>query len=426
VVVYIICGEDSGENSMKKIWLINHYAMPPELEPRLRTIKFAEYLTKSGYDVTIFGASSMHNMDLNLITGKEDYIEKQYGPLKFVHVRAKSYSNYFERVLNLIEFPIRLSKIAHKFEKPDIILQTATVPFGNILYFLAKNLKAKYFVEVLDLWPESFVMTGLVNKKNPIMPILYYFEKWLYKRADHIIFSMQGGKDYIVEKRWDISNGGPIDISKVSYINNGVDLEEFHNNLEAYSFEDIDLNDETTFKAIYLGSIRLFNNVKLIIEAAERLKEHKHIKFLIYGDGDERAMLERYVEDNKISNVVFKAKRIDKEFIPFLLSRSSVNLVNYQQNGLWNYGGSQSKMFQYLASGKPIISNIIPKYCVIRKNKCGISRTFANPDEYANAILEISNLNESNYKEMCSNAAQGALEFDYPFLTEKLISIIKN
>ena len=45
--VCIICGEDSGANAMKKIWLVNHYAMPPELEPRLRTIKFAEYLTKA-------------------------------------------------------------------------------------------------------------------------------------------------------------------------------------------------------------------------------------------------------------------------------------------------------------------------------------------------------------------------------------------
>lgn len=409
---------------MKKIWLVNHYAMPPEIEPRLRTIKFAEYLTKKGYDVTIFGASSMHNMDLNLISDKEDFIEKQYGLLKFVHVRAKSYSNYFERILNLLEFPIRLRKIANKFDKPDIILHTATVPFGNIMYFLAKKLDAKYYVEVLDLWPESFVMTGIVNKKNPIMPLMYYFEKWLYKRADRLVFSMEGGKDYILEKRWDIRNGGPIDINKVSYINNGVDLNDFNWNLDQYTIQDDDLNNENTFKITYIGSIRLFNNVQLLVKAAEKLIDYKDIVFLIYGDGDERKSLEEYVKINGITNVRFKDKFIDKKYIPYLLSKSSINVLNYQQNGIWKYGGSQSKLFQYLASGKPIVSNIVPGYCLIRKYNCGISNEFKTAEDYAQAFRTIKNMSEDNYNLMCQNARNAARNFDYKKLTDDLMELL--
>lgn len=409
---------------MKKIWLVNHYAMPPEFEPRLRTIKFAEYLIKKGYDVTIFGASSMHNMALNLITGSEDYVEKQYGLLKFVHVRARSYSSYIERVLNLFEFPNRLSKIAHKFDKPDIILHTATVPFGNMIYFLAKKLKAKYYIEVLDLWPESFVMTGIVSKKNPIMPILYYFEKWLYKRADHLIFSMEGGKDYILEKKWDKDNNGPIDINKVSYINNGVDIYDFNNNLEKYSMDDDDLSNEDTFKVIYIGSIRLFNNVRLLIEAAEKLLNYKDIVFLIYGDGEERKSLEDYAERNGITNVRFKDKFIDKKYIPYLLSKSSINVLNYQQNGIWKYGGSQSKLFQYLASGRPIVSNIVHRYCLIRKYGCGISEEFKTAEEYACAFKTIKNLSKEEYDLMCRNARETAKLFDYEKLTDDLIQLL--
>jgi hypothetical protein len=52
---------------MKRVWLINQYAMPPELESRLRTIKFAQYLTQKGYDVTVFASSVMHNMDIDLM-----------------------------------------------------------------------------------------------------------------------------------------------------------------------------------------------------------------------------------------------------------------------------------------------------------------------------------------------------------------------
>lgn len=409
---------------MKKIWLVNHYAMPPELEPRLRTIKFAEYLTKAGYDVTVFGASSMHNMDLNLISGKEDYIEKQYGILKFVHVRARSYSNYFERVLNLLEFVVRMRKIASKFDKPDVILHTATVPFGNIMYYLAKKLKAKYYVEVLDLWPESFVMTGILNKKNPIMPLLYYFEKWLYKRADQLIFSMEGGKDYILEKGWDSVNGGSIDIDKVSYINNGVDLNDFSENLSKWTIDDEDLNDENTFKIVYIGSIRLFNNVRLLVEAAEKLQNKKDMVFLIYGDGDERKPLEEYVRKKNIQNVRFKDTFIDKKYIPYLLSKSSINVLNYQQNGIWKYGGSQSKLFQYLASGKPIVSNIVPGYCLIRQHECGISSEFKTADEYASAFESLRNLSEEEYLKMCNNSRKAAQNFDYKKLTDSLITLL--
>lgn len=53
--------------TMQKIWLVNHYAMPPEWEPRIRTVKFAQFLQQAGFDVTVIGASSMHNMASNLI-----------------------------------------------------------------------------------------------------------------------------------------------------------------------------------------------------------------------------------------------------------------------------------------------------------------------------------------------------------------------
>ena len=44
---------------VKIIWLINMSAMPPHLEPRLQTIKLAQYLVQQGYDVKIFASSVM-------------------------------------------------------------------------------------------------------------------------------------------------------------------------------------------------------------------------------------------------------------------------------------------------------------------------------------------------------------------------------
>ena len=407
------------------IWLVNFNAMPPELESRLRTIKFAEYLQKAGYRVKIFASSVMHNMDIDLITDGSRYLERNYNGLDFVHIKTIKYKDRgWRRIYSLIEFHLKLCRISRNFEKPNIIIGGCANPFGNFFVYCAKRLNAQYIVEVQDLWPESFVKFGLVSKWNPFLKLAYHTEKWLYKNADKVIFSMEGGSDYIRKKKWDTDNGGPINMQNIYYINNGVDLSDFDHFRKNYALNDVDLNDDNKFKIIYLGSIRLVNNLKKLCDAAALLTDHKNIIFLIYGDGDEREYLENYCQQNNIVNVKFKAKWTDPKYIPYLLSKSSLNILNYMQNDIWQYGGSQSKLFQYLASGKPICSNLKMGYCLINRYDLGIAREFTSDTEYAEAILSIANLNEQDYSEMCRRARRTSEEFDYEKLTDKLISIL--
>ena len=409
----------------KKIWLINAGAMPPKYEVRIQTLKRAQYLIDAAYDVTIIGGSYLHNTTINLITDNRKFLEAEYDGIKFIHIKTNNYSgNGIWRFYNLFLFNFRLFFLSKKFAKPDIIAQMAAVPFGNILFYVAKRYNAKNIVDVVDFWPESFVTHGLISKNNPLTKFAYWAEKWLYERADELVFSMEGGKDYIIEKGWDIGSGGKIDLNKVHYINNGVDLVDFNKNKKLYKIDDADLENDSLFKIIYLGSIRLVNNVKLLIEAAELLKDNENIKFLIYGDGPERTNLENYCKSNQLSNVAFKNKWIEMKYVPYVLSRSSLNILNYQPSPISRFGGSQSKSFQYMASGKPICANIKMGYCPITKYKLGISKDFKTPSEYAIAILSIVNLNSIEYAEMCNNSRNAAENYDYKTLTasfEKLL-----
>jgi len=403
---------------IKKIWLINPFAMPPKYENRIQTLKRAQYLIELGYNVTIIGGSFLHNTEINLIDGREKYIEREYNGIKYIHIKTSSYKkNGFKRFYNLIEFPIRLLLHAKKFEKPDIIDILGTIPFGNLLYYLTKRLKVKFILDIVDLWPESFVGVGLISRKNPLLKVAYWSEKWLYKRADEIVFSMEGAKDYLIEKRWDKDNGGPIDLKKVHYINNGVDLEDFHEHKEKYVIDDNDLKNDNIFKVIYLGSIRLNNNVKLLIDAANLLSGFSNIKFLIYGDGNDRERLEKYCIENKIKNVIFKQKWVEIKYVPYILTRSSLNILNYMPTDVWRFGGSQSKSFQYMASGKPICCNIKMGYCPITKFNLGIAKEFKDENEYADAILNFYKMTKEEYNKICNNNLLAANEYDYKKLT---------
>lgn len=402
----------------KKIWLINPVAMPPKYEVRIQTLKRAQYLIASGHDVTIIGGSYLHNTSINLITDNSKFLQAEYDGIKFIHIKTNNYSgNGILRFYNLILFNFRLFFLSKKFAKPDVIAQVASIPFDIVLHYVAKKFKAKHIVDVVDLWPESFVQYGLISKNNPLTKLAYLAEKWLYERADEIVFSMEGGRDYIIEKGWDIDSGGKINLNKVHYINNGVDLSDFDLNKKLYKLEDSDLEDDSLFKVIYLGSIRLANNIKLLIDAAELLKDKKNIRFLIYGDGDDRDYLEEYCNNKQLNHVIFKQKWIELKFVPYVLSKSSLNILNYMPSNILKYGGSQSKSFQYMASGKPICSNIKMGYCPITKYNLGIAENFKTSIEYANSILTIANLDNVEYQKICINSRNAAQNYDYKKLT---------
>ena len=264
---------------------------------------------------------------------------------------------------------------------------------------------------------------GLIKKTNPLLYFAYSAERWLYQKADNVVFSIEGGVNYIQDKKWDIANGGKINLDKIHYINNGVDLVDFNNNVKTHILNDKDLCNPNIKKIIYLGSIRLANNLKQLVDAASLLKKHEDIKFLLYGNGDDREYLENYCKEKDIDNVIFKEKWIEPKYVPFVVSSGTVNILNYMPKHFGGYGGSQSKMFQYMASGKPICCNLKMMYCPITKYNLGIAREFSSAQEYADAIYQLANLSEHETNEIHKRNISTTKMFDYQVLTNKLIEL---
>lgn len=400
------------------IWIINHYAMPPKYEMRLRTIMMAKYLQEAGHKVKILCASTIHNTNINLIDKNGPlYIEKSYEGLEYVHIKTSEYSgNGLSRIKNMLQFPFRLIKVSKQINtKPGVIICDLGAMLAPIPYFISKSIGAEFVLEVRDLWPESIIEYKKLSRKNPFVKLMYFVEKWVYKKSDKIVFTMEGGRDYITEKGWD----KVIDVSKVYHINNGVDLKTFNENKEKYSIVDEDLNDDTKFKVIYAGSIRLANNVKKIVEAARIIQESNfaNIKFLIYGDGSDKLQLEDFCKKNDIKNVKFKGQ-VDKKLIPFVLSKSDINILHFEQNSLKKYGGSLNKMFEYFASGKPTVSDCEFGYDLINRYKAGVSMNLLAADQIANVIINFYEMDSQEYNEYCNNSLKAADDFDY----KKLIS----
>jgi len=409
----------------KRIWIFNHYAGEPSVTNGLRHYNFAKYLIKKGYPTTIFAASTIHNSYKNLIKGEESYIESDSQGVPFVYLKARNYQrNGKKRVLNMVDYYRGLFKVTKNFEKPDVIIASSVHPLTLVAGIkIAKRFGIKCICEVRDLWPESFVAYGLISKNNPILKLLYLGEKWIYKQADQLIFTMEGGKNYIIDKGWAKS----IDLNKVHHLNNGVDLEIFNYNKTNFILGDEDLKDSQTFKVIYTGSIRKANKMDLIIEVAKSLTESgiKNIKLIIYGDGDSLESLKQQAIKYELSNIAFKGK-VEKKYIPFITSMADLNIILGENLPIFNYGVSMNKIFDYLASGKPTLVTFKANYSIIERLGAGLEIEDNSTAKIVESIRYFCNLDSDRYSEYCNNALRGIKEYSFEVLAERLIDIINS
>ena len=403
---------------IKRIWFVSHYSMPPEYEMRIKTQMYAHYLGQQGIECTIFSASTIHNTDINLIQGKEKYIEKQYGDLKFVHIQCSGYTKTdLKRIINMEQFAYRFKKIAEQFTAPDVIVADTYCVSYKPIYHYCKKHRIPFVVDVRDLWPQSIVEYLHFSEKNPIIQIMYNMERNMYVDADRIIFSFDGGYDYIQDRGLDKL----IPREKVFYINNGVDLEEFKKNSQEYRVHDSDLENPDYFKVVYAGSIRKVNNLGLLLDAAKEIK-NKNVKLLIWGAGDEVTELQKRVREEKINNVVFKGY-IEKKYIPYITQKADLNLIHNNPSDIFKYGISFNKLFDYMASGEPSLTTFPCKYNPAVYEGAGVEVKKPTPQEIAKTIDELSKSDLSLY---AKRAQEAAPKYDYKALSQRLLEVISN
>ncbi len=411
-----------------RIWFISPYNMPPELGHFNRHYNLAKYLKKIGHKPVVFVGSYLHNTEIQMI--EDEQIIKKYEnyDCEYYFIKICSYGkSKLKRIYAMYEFYKNVLKATKLFEKPDVILGSSPHPLACVAAIkLAGRYNCMSIGEVRDLWPESFVEYGILGKNNILLSFLYTGEQWIYRNSYKIIFTMEGGKDYILDKGWYIDQGGSIEKDKVNYLNNGVDLEQFYYNKEHYRLEDRDLNDDKAFKVIYTGSIGRINGIHKIVDAAVEIQKRdiKDVKFIIYGDGAYKSKLKKYCQEHYISNIVFKGK-VNKKYIPYILSCSDLNIIHFEKNKLAKYGLSANKMFDYMASGKPIISDCLFGYDLIKKHKNGLVVNSDDGVGMADKIIKVKNMNKNEYKNLCYNSSVAAKEYDFLCLAQKLVNIIE-
>ncbi len=410
------------------IWYFHHYATPSSIAGLHRPFEFGKYFLEDGNKLTVFTSSFLHYADKNMITDEKGlFIEKNYDGIDTVFVKTCGYGSGVKRVQNMVQFYLRLNKVAKQYlkthDKPDVIIASSPHPLTMMTGLkVAKKLKVPCICEVRDFWPEVFFTAGKLKEKGLIGRALLAGERRIYKKSDALVFLKEGDHTYIDEHKWGIDDGGPIDKAKCYYINNGVDVEKFDARKQENIIVDEDL-DGDTFNVVYCGAIRPINNVGLLLDAAKHVDEN--VRILIYGNGSCVDELKERIQNENLTAVKMKGY-VENKYIPYILSKSKVNVLNYSAEKYnWSRGNSSNKMFEYLASGKPVISTVKMGYDVLEANSCGLSTEKCDGESIARLINQIKGLPQDEYGAMCENARKVSLEYDMPVLARKYLDTIE-
>ena len=377
------------------IWLFNHYAITPDMPGGTRHYDLGRELVKRGHKVTIFATSFNYSLrkEMRLRPGEQWRVEDVNG-VKFVWLRTPPYErNDWRRVLNMVAFMIRawwlgrkLPDLVPEIEKPDVVIGSSVHLLAVLAaYWVAKHHKAKFVMEVRDLWPQIFVDMGVLSAHHPVTKGLQALERFLYRRAERIIILGHQMRDYI-------SNRG-VSEEKIVWIPNGVDLSRFASTAcPGVSREDL--------QVMYLGAHSPTNSLDVLIHAAKIIEEQgfRGIRFVLIGDGPEKPQLMALSEELGLNNVEFRDP-VPKTKVPEVLREADI-LVLTKESTFFSYGGSILKLFDYMAAKKPVILSGKPLHDPIEEAGCGLTVPPRDPKALAEAIIQLYQMPEEEREAM--------------------------
>ena len=105
-----------------RIWILNHYASPPDQPAGTRHYDFGRVLASQGHEVTIFASSFCHfsRKEEHLRPGERLRVEIIDG-VRFVWLRTTPYAgNDHRRARNMMSYTVGVLLAQRRFQRPDV------------------------------------------------------------------------------------------------------------------------------------------------------------------------------------------------------------------------------------------------------------------------------------------------------------------
>ena len=327
------------------LWIVNQYALPPDQAGITRNYALAERMVTKGIESLIVAAQTSYLSRSTTGLSVDGRLDLRR-TVPFLWIPAPRYKgNGLRRVFNMLIFALLAVVLPifyfrrGRISRPDVILGSSPNLFaGFSALALARILKAHFVLEIRDLHPLSITALTGVSPRHPYIRLLGLIEKVLYRRADLIVSPLQGVGEHV---RKTIGSARPW-----IWIPNSVDVGQVLQPPPTRSAP-------SPFTLVYAGAHGVANDLHILVKAAELLRD-EDVRFILYGDGVAKTELRSYVERHGIQNVKF-CDPVPKTEIYDRLAYADALVFILPDNALYEHGLSANKLYDYLASARPVL-----------------------------------------------------------------------
>jgi len=383
-----------------RILFHTHYYLPETGPATKRISGLATNLKKLGHEVEILTGFPSYPSGIKPEGYKKRlYMEEEINNIKIY--RYYSYAspkvNIFNRLLNYISFMISSFFFIFKKEKYDVIICSSPPLFISLTsYFISRIKKIPLIFDVRDIWPDVAAEIGEIEKNSIKYKVLDLLADFIYKKSYKINVVTKMKKEKLIRKG--------IKEEKINYISNGFDKEFLENPIDKEIINEFSLKDK--FVLIYVGTIGLAQGLDIILDAANDLKNHDNIKFLIIGDGLEKDDLQKKAKQLNLNNLNFLGIYPHEKIYTFL-KYSDVSIIPLRNENLKD--SVPSKLFESLGAGCPVILSAVGEsLSILKESNGGLSIDPGDSKALTDSILKLYN-NEDLRKKMSKNGQKYVL-----------------
>lgn len=283
------------------------------------------------------------------------------------------------RVACWLMYATLASMLMLRLRKPDVVYASSTPPTVALPALVGRLFRRVPFVyELRDLWPESLIWVGLRDGSVAVRA-MRVFNRLTFRFAERITTITPG----FVGPLHDVY-GVPED--QVDVIPIGADSELFpmldQGDPSGPTFREGPIGPDDMV-AVYAGAFGRANHLGYLLDAADALRDRSDIKFILVGQGKEKAQLVERIEKDGLHNVIVRDP-LPKTELARLLPSADIG-INCVMDGDQNRVAFPNKAFDYLFAGLAVLTTA-PTHgggCLqelVEAERCGAGVDACNPN----------------------------------------------
>lgn len=375
-----------------KILIVSQYFWPENF----RVNDLAAELVKRGHEVTVL--TGLPNYPDGQIF--EDYRKdpskfSDYHGVKVIRVPLLPRGRGSLRLmLNYLSFVVTASMAGPwklRGQDFDVVLtnQLSPVTVGLPAALLAGLKKAPMAMWVLDLWPDTLLALGTIRSPR-VLGWVGKLVSFIYRRCDLILAQ---SRSFVPQIRKLAGQG-----QRVEYFPSWAE-DVFQDAVAVAPAPEVPRR-EGAFNVMFAGNIGECQDFPCILDAAEKLREHTHIRWLIVGDGRVAPWVQEEIRQRKLDGQVELLGRHPLERMPAFFAHADAMLVTLADQPIFGMT-IPGKLQSYLAAGKPVVAALNGEGAdLITRTGSGQATPAGNPQALADAVLALSRLSSDERSRM--------------------------